>query len=102
MRRVLRSVVGSRKNVCGERRAPWPCGPLADERGLARGEVSNTSLPSRKNSRFSGKNVSKAVRFTTTSSDSTAPKSGFKAAVSCMLVEGRQTTSTPALASFWS
>ena len=35
------------------------------------------SDPSWKNGRFSGKNVSKAVRFTTDGSASTCPKSGF-------------------------
>ena len=48
---------------------------------FALGVVSNTSLPSKKNNRFSGKKVSSAVRFKTTSSASTAPKSGFKGAL---------------------
>src|SRR5678815_381103 len=38
--------------------------------------------PSRKNGRFSGKNVSNALRLTTAGSASTCPKSGFTVAVS--------------------
>ena len=62
---------------------------------LARGVDSNTSLPSRKNSRFSGKKVSKAVRLSTTSSASTAPKSGSAVAASASFGDGRQAKSTP-------
>jgi signal transduction histidine kinase len=39
--------------------------------------------------------ISNAVKFTTTSSDSTLPKSGFSVAEICMLDDGRQNTSAP-------
>tara|TARA_B100001989_G_scaffold66287_1_gene44838 strand:- start:8 stop:337 length:330 start_codon:yes stop_codon:yes gene_type:complete len=95
---VFKSVVGSGLNVEVVCRDPPEL--AFDERTWLLGVVAKTSLPSRKKRRFSGKNVSKAVRFTTTSSDSTAPKSGFNVAVSCRLEVGRQETSIPALPSF--
>ena len=94
MRRVLSKVDGVRKNVDRVRRAPLPPEPLKTR---DRGEVVKISLPSMKNRRFSGKYVSRAVRFTTTSSDSTAPKSGRAAAVTWRFEDGRQKTSKPAL-----
>ena len=65
--------------------------------GLARGDVTKISWPSWKNSRFSGKNVSNADRFTITSSASTLPKSGFRAAVIWKLEDGRHPRSSPTL-----
>mgnify|MGYP000336035248 CR=1 FL=1 len=49
MRRVLTSVVGGRKKVFGNDRAPVP---VDDILLWERGEVTNTSVPSRKNSLF--------------------------------------------------
>ena len=68
MRRVLTMVVGG-----PELPTPLP-------RVSARGEATNISWPSTKNKRFSGKKVSVALRFMSTSSDSTLPKSGFSVA----------------------
>ena len=95
MRRVFTSVVGVGKKLERVRLGPLLLVEIPGPRGLARGVVLNTSWPSRKNNRLSGKNTSNAVRLTTTLSDSTAPKSGFSVAVSCRLVDGRQKMSVP-------
>ena len=99
MRRVFRTTVGGRTKDSFVRRAPAdePPPPLVRKAVIwPRAVVVKISLPSRKKSRFSGKNVSRAVRLITTSSDSTAPKSGLTAAVSCRAWPGRQKTSIPA------
>ena len=97
MRRVFTSVVGSCTKFCAVWRAPLFDGE--PRRTAERGDVMNTSCPSRKNRRLSGKKVSNAVRFTTTSSDSTAPKSGYAVAVIWKLDDGRQNRSNPARSS---
>ena len=104
MRRVFRTIVGGRTNDTAVRRAPVDCALpwlLLNDVIWPRAVVVKISLPSRKKSRFSGKNVSRAVRLITTSSDSTAPKSGLTAPVTWKAVDGRQKTSRPTLAS-WS
>src|ERR1051325_4459721 len=52
-----------------------------------------------KNGRFSGKKVSKAVRFTTAGSTSTCPKSGLKVASRVRFEVSRYLRSAPARAS---
>ena len=60
--------------------------------------VVNSKMPwfSVKNGRLSLMKVSVALKFTTRSSLSTWPKSGFTVAVSCVWPFGFQNTSTPA------
>src|SRR5947208_2176346 len=55
------------------------------------------SVPSRKNGRFSGKNVSKLDRLRTTWSASTCAKSGFNARSSVRSLVGCHLRSSPAL-----
>jgi hypothetical protein len=88
MRRVLRSVVGVPVKLLAVFRAP-PEPPPLDLIVWDRGDVMKFSLPSRKNKRFSGKKVSLDVKLTTTSSDSTDPKSGYSAAVNWRSLVGR-------------
>jgi hypothetical protein len=56
----------------------------------------NLSAPSTKNGRFSSKNVSKAVRFTTAGSTSTCPKSGSTVAFRVRSLVTPYLRSTPA------
>ena len=92
--RVFSRVVGSPRKVLVVCREPIP--DRIRFMPAFRGIVLNTSCPSRKKSLFSGKNVSHAVRLTTTSSDSTTPKSGLAVAVIWTSVDGLQEKSIPA------
>ena len=60
-------------------------------------EVVKISCPSRKKVLFSGKNVSKEDKLTSTLSDSTFPKSGFIVVLSWRLLDGFQNISKPTL-----